>query len=519
MYSISPELARSALDAAPDAMIIIEVTGVIAYSNRQASALFGYPHDDIIGISVERLMPERFRVKHVGHRLGYVDSPRARPMGTGLWLFGKKRDGVEFPIEISLSPLQDGPRTLIAAAIRDVSDSKRAEEELVVARDASESMREIAERANASKSRFLATASHDLRQPLQTLGLLNASLKRMVSAHPLATEALTHQEHAISAMARLLNALLDITKLESGATNPEPMIFDLGELFDELKLEFGDQAAEKGLRFEVVSNHELVNSDPSLLEQVLRNLVSNAVKYTSQGSIRLEAEIFERSVLVHVVDTGIGIATEHLRYIYDEFYQIGVASHSARDGYGLGLSIVQRIAALLDLDLKVESSVGRGSRFSLRLTKADGTVTKSVPGDAIDASSHDAGSDAQVLIVEDNMGVRNATRLLLELEGYGVSAVGSLKEAADHVRAGGAVDLLVTDYHLDAGETGTEVISELRRILARPLPAILITGDTSAAIKHLPCDQQLQIASKPINAEELLRKIVLLLPSRRSQRL
>src|SRR5579871_6160843 len=138
MYSISLELARSALDAAPDAMIIIEVTGVIAYSNRQASVLFGYPHDGMIGITVEQLMPERFRVKHVGHRLGYVESPRARPMGSGIWLFGKKRDGTEFPIEISLSPLQDGARIPVAAAIRDVSDRKRAEEELLIARDASE---------------------------------------------------------------------------------------------------------------------------------------------------------------------------------------------------------------------------------------------------------------------------------------------------------------------------------------------------------------------------------------------
>src|ERR1017187_2585641 len=276
MLSTPSDLARSVLDAAPDAMIIIDAFGIIQFTNRQVSALFGYTHDEIIGQSIEKLMPERFRARHTRHREHYVSDVRVRPMGVGLDLFGRRRDGTEFPLEISLSPIKDADRTLVAAAIRDASGHKRAEAELIVAR-------ESADRANQGKSRFLATASHDLRQPLQTLALLNGSLRRLVT-DPDAAEALSQQEQAIGAMSRLLNALLDISKLESGAIKPEPTDFSVATLFQELRTEFANIAASKGLQLEVeVGADHQVHSDPSLVEQILRNLVSNAIKYTRQG--------------------------------------------------------------------------------------------------------------------------------------------------------------------------------------------------------------------------------------------
>jgi len=231
MQSVSSELARSALDAAPDAMIIIDDSGVIFFANRQVSALFGYPQLDIIGKPVEYLMPERFRDRHVAHRQSYTRSVRVRPMGAGLELFGQRLDGTEFPLEISLSPIEDGGRVLVAAAIRDVSDRKRTEAELTVARQVAERAHESADRANQAKSRFLATASHDLRQPLQTLSLLNGTLRRTF-ADPDAAQMLAQQEQAIDGMARLLNALLDISKLESGAVKPDPSYFALAALFE-----------------------------------------------------------------------------------------------------------------------------------------------------------------------------------------------------------------------------------------------------------------------------------------------
>ena len=366
MRTAPPDLARSALDAAPDAMIIIDAGGIIRFTNRQVSALFGYEHDDIVGQSIEMLMPQRFRARHVGHRENYVNNVRVRPMGAGLELFGRRRDGTEFPVEICLSPIHDVGRTLVAAAIRDVTDRKRIEAELIVTREAAEAARELADRANQGKSRFLATASHDLRQPLQTLELLNAALRRRATDHP-TIDALAQQEQAIGAMSRLLNALLDISKLESGAVRPEPTDFTVAAIFEELRLEFASIAANKGLKLEVESCNDAVYSDPSLVEQILRNLVSNAVKYTREGWVRLRCLHEAPLVRIEVLDTGVGIPADQLPYIYDEFYQVGVPTNASRDGYGLGLSIVQRLVKLLTLKLEVRSEVGKGSAFSLAL--------------------------------------------------------------------------------------------------------------------------------------------------------
>jgi PAS domain S-box-containing protein len=500
MLSTPPELARSALEAAPDAMIIIDASGAIRFANRQVFALFGYPQDEIIGLSIEQLMPERFRARHMGHREQYTNN--VRPMGAGLELYGRRKDGTEFPVEISLSPIEDGDHVLVAAAIRDVTDRKRVQAELIVARETADRAREIADRANQGKSRFLATASHDLRQPLQTLSLLNGTLRRIVS-EPDAAEALAQQEQAIGAMSRLLNALLDISKLESGAIKPEPTDFAVAGIFEELRSDFAAIAANKGLKLQIEHCTECVHSDPSLVEQILRNLVSNAIKYTRQGLIQLRCLHEAASVRIEVLDTGVGIPANQLTYIYDEFYQVGVATNTSRDGYGLGLSIVQRLVKLLNLRLDVRSEVGKGSAFSLLLPSGS-----SVSGTACIASHESAARQPQIgmvsiLLVEDDAAVRDATRMLLKAEGYCVTAVESLAEALHQVREEGP-DLLVTDYHLNDGETGTQVIAAVRKKLGFPLKAILMTGDTSSAVRELPRDSQLRIGSKPIKAEELL---------------
>jgi PAS domain S-box-containing protein len=503
MQSVSSELARSVLDAAPDAMIIIDDAGVIFFANRQVSTLFGYPHVDIIGKPVEFLMPERFRDRHLAHRQSYARSVRVRPMGAGLELFGQRLDGTEFPLEISLSPIEDGGRVLVAAAIRDVGDRKRVEAELIVTREA-------ADRANQAKSRFLATASHDLRQPMQTLSLLNGTLRRTF-ADPDALQMLAQQEQAIDGMTRLLNTLLDIRKLESWAVKPDPSDFALAELFEELRLEFQGVAAGKGLTFKVTPCEDSVHSDRSLVEQILKNLLSNAIKYTRQGSVALRSLYQPPSLVsIEVLDTGVGIPRDQLRYIYDEFYQVGVPTNSSREGYGLGLSIVQRLVALLDGKLDAHSQVGKGSRFTLTLPAGHGTVRRTARA-AAEPASRVAQAPTRVLLVEDDAGVREATRMLLKSDGYHVTAVASLAEALAHAAKHPRLDLLVTDYHLSDGETGMQVIAALREALRVPLRAILITGDTSVPVNELRMDPHLRLASKPIKAEELLGMLTVLL--------
>lgn len=507
MLTAPPELARRALEAAPDAMLIIDGAGTILFTNRQVSTLFGYPHDEIIGLSVEQLMPDRFRTGHIRQRVQYANSVRL--MGAGLELYGRRRNGTEFPVEIGLSPIEDGDHVLVAASIRDTTERNRVQVELVLARESAEHACEIAEHANQGKSRFLATASHDLRQPLQTLSLLNGALRRIVT-EPDAAGALLQQEHAIGAMSRLLNALLDISKLESGAITPEPTDFTVAALFEELRNDFAGLAANKGVMLQIEPCTGSVHSDPSLVEQILRNLVSNAIKYTRDGWIQLRCLQEAALVRIEVLDTGVGIPANQLANIYDEFYQIGVPTNTSRDGYGLGLSIVRRLVKLLNLRLDVRSEVGKGSAFSLLLPSGKGSVALAPGPSAEPTRCAPQIGKVSVLLVDDDAAVRDATRMLLKAEGYRVMAVGSLAESLHKARHE-SVDLLLTDYHLGGSETGIQVIAALREILGVSLKAVLMTGDTSSAVRDLPRDACLRVANKPINAEELLTLLRVLL--------
>ncbi len=498
---LSSELVRSVLDSAPDAMIIIDAGGTILFANRQVGPMFGYDPAEIMGARVELLLPERFRIKHVGHRETFSHNVRVRPMGMGLELFGMRKDGTEFPVEISLSPMPQPGNVLVAAAIRDVTERRQAQKAL-------EEARLDADRANHAKSRFLATASHDLRQPLQTLGLLNGALRRMVQ-DPDCLDILREQDLALDNMSRLLNGLLDISKLESGAIRPEISDFDLAPMFDELRRDFANLAASKGLRLAIDSPVVFVRSDVALVGQLLRNLLSNAIKYTQQGSVALRCEARGARERIEVRDTGVGIAPGQIGLIFEEFYQVGVSPNSSRDGYGLGLSIVQRIARLLDLKVEVTSEVGKGSVFAIELPRSavqeprDAGVAGQVTTAAHGAAQH-------ILLVEDEPSVRNAMKLLLEMDGYEVTAAASAGDALPLLRRE-YFDLIVTDYHLEGGRTGTEVISAARENYGLLVKAILVTGDTSAAVREMQADAQLRITSKPINSEELLAQVRALL--------
>jgi two-component system, sensor histidine kinase len=405
----------------------------------------------------------------------------------------------------SFAPIRDENGSIVGSVVsaRDITERRRAQEAMR-AREMLEQARDAAVRANEGKSRFLAAASHDLRQPLQAIELLNGTLRRLVTDQN-AIEVLSQQDQAIDAMSRLLNALLDISKLESGAVKPKRINFSLGDVLDELRTEFASMAAEKGLRLEVEMSEHVVYSDPSLVEQILRNLVSNALKYTREGSVRLCCRRDAAQIRIDVIDTGVGIPADQLPYIYDDFYQVGVPVNSVRDGYGLGLSIVKHLVKLLSLKLDARSEAGRGSIFSLVLPANSGQdVTAYRARTASPVSRSRQIDEPRILLVEDNSSVQRAMCRLLGLEGYRITPVASLSEALQHVQKGNGVDLLICDYHLSGGETGTQVIAALRNILGVSLRALLTTGDTSSAIKQLPDDPYLRFTTKPIKVDELL---------------
>lgn len=501
---LSSDLVRSVLDSAPDAMIIIDAQGVIRFANRQVTALFGHDAGSIVDRPVEVLLPERFRGRHVAHRQGYTSNVRVRPMGIGLELFGRRADGSEFPVEISLSPVEQDGERLVAAAIRDVSERKRSEAAL---KDA----RREAEHANLAKSRFLATASHDLRQPLQTLGLLNGALRRMVRDAE-TQDILQQQEEAIDAVSRLINALLDISKLESGAIKLEPTDFPLEPLFEELRRDFASLAANKGLRLQFDATELRAYSDPALVSQLLRNLISNAIKYTSQGAVEVHCHGVGGKCRIEVSDSGVGIATDQIPLIFDEFYQIGVSPNSSRDGYGLGLSIVRRIVKLLEIPIHVVSAPGKGSVFSIELPEASAIPVSLPTTPEASMAADEAGSGYRILLVEDEARVRKAMRTFLSLEGFEVVAAATAEEAMLQLQDDTRFDLLISDYHLEGTRTGTEVIAAVRAAIHAEFPAILVTGDTSSVIRELHADEHLRIASKPINSSEFLGLVRALLP-------
>lgn len=504
---LSPALLASALESAPDAIVIVDASGSILFASRRLTALCGYLPEEIVGQRIECLLPERYRQKHLGHRGHYTSSAQPRPMGVDLELYALHKDGTELPVEISLSPIRDGERLLVAAALRDVTERKRIQTELMQAREA-------ADRANLAKSRFLATASHDLRQPLQTLSLLNGTLRRVVR-DPMAGEAVAQQGQAIDAMSRLTNALLDISKLESGAVRPDPADFAVAALFEELRSEFASVAANKGLELRVEIAAPSAHSDPSLVGQILRNLIANAIKYTRHGWVLLRSAPCAAGVRVEVTDTGIGIPADHLPYIYDEFYQVGVASNTSREGYGLGLSIVHRLVGLLGLKLEVQSEAGSGSSFILEMPAGSRDTCGSMPTAFAPERLETHPASARILLVDDDAGVRNATAMLLRVEGFDVLCAASLAEVNQVLAENARIDLVIADYHLQKGETGIEAIATARAVVGEGLGAILVSGDTSSTLRDVRATDRLRIASKPIRADELLTLVTELLSVRK----
>jgi CheY-like chemotaxis protein len=242
------------------------------------------------------------------------------------------------------------------------------------------------------------------------------------------------------------------------------------------------------------------------VEQVLRNLLSNAIKYTRHGSVGIRSCRIGERICIEVADTGIGIPQAQIPYIFDEFFQVGVASNATRDGYGLGLSIVLRIVRLLNSQLDVKSEVDKGSTFSLLLPSGKSQVSSGARGQPASSASEAKCANAQILLIEDDPAVRAATRMLLKVGGYRVLTAGTRIEALQIARAE-AFDLLITDYHLAKEETGTQIIAELRQLLGPSLKAILMTGDTSSAVRDLGEDARLQVVSKPVEADQFLALI------------
>ena len=485
---------RTMLESAPDAMVIIDAEGTIAVINNQTEEMFGYTKEELLGKQLEMLLPIRTRMRHRQHRNGYMQNPSLRPMGSGLELFALRKDGSEFPVEISLSPVSSSMGEFVYSVIRDVTERKVLEDEIHAAR-------EEAERANKANSAFLAAASHDLRQPVQALSLLNGALRRTVQ-DPKALAMIESQDHSLTAMTNLLNSLLDISRLDAGKITPDVESFAVQRLVDRLAAEFGRQASQEGLDFHVEADNLIVTSDPNLVGEILQNLVSNAIRYTAKGSVTFRASVDGKRCRLDVIDTGIGIEEDQLEAIFNEFHQCK-APGTNKEGFGLGLAIVKRLADLLEHSLAVESTPGKGSRFSVWLPLSEEQTNAA--DEKTSPQEHTADATGLLILVEDDVNVANAWELLLEAEGFQVATAASAAEAAAMVRhLDVEPDVIISDFHLLDGSNGVEAVTAIREHFDATIPAFIVSGDTSKVVKDAKLLDNCALLSKPVDTDRLI---------------
>ena len=363
-----------------------------------------------------------------------------------------------------------------------------------------------AREADQAKTSFLAAASHDLRQPLQTLTLLQAALRPEVHDDQAST-LLAQMDRAVDVMNGMLISLLDINRLEAGILRPSIKDFSATELFDSLAADFLKPAQEKGLEWRIVRSGLWLRTDRQMLEEMLRNLLSNAIRYTDHGRILVGCRRVADSARIQVWDSGVGISGEDIPKIFEEHYQ---APRTAQlGGFGLGLAIVQRLAKMLGHRVDVISTPGKGSGFSIEVPLGPPDLVTQERGAAATA---DVALSGTVLLIEDEGGVRLAFSSFLRSYGLDVIAVGTAEQALRCVAGGMIPDLIVSDYNLPGKMNGVETIKALRKTLVRDIPAIVVTGDTRKEILDGIALHHIGIVVKPAQADEILKIVTSLVP-------
>jgi PAS domain S-box-containing protein len=491
-------LFRGLLESAPDAKVIVDGDARIVIVNTQAEKLFGYTREELTGQHVEMLLPERFRDQHRRDRGGFIGAPTTRPMGAGLELFARRKDGSEFPVDISLSPHEGPDGLLILAAIRDVTEKKRAEWE--IRRFAAE-----AEKANAAKSEFLSRMSHELRTPLNSI----LGFAQVLELDGLSEEQRANVGYIVRAgrhLLSLINEILDMAQIESGRIDLSVEPVAVSSVIAEAIEFVAPLAEERSVEVRAVapeSDGRYAFADQQRLLQVLLNLLGNAVKYSGPNAeVAVSWGAADGDLIrIQVHDTGPGISAEELDNIFAPFERLESAERRI-EGTGLGLTLARSLIEAMGGAISVSSAIGEGSTFSVDLPAAP---TPEATRREVSPLYPSAKSTRTVLHIEDNLvGQRLVERILTRLPGLEVLGASQGTVGIDFARRY-RPDAILLDLHLP-DLRGEEVLRRLHEDPdTREIPVVVVSADTSREIAdRIVRDGARAFLTKPIDAEVLL---------------
>ncbi len=499
----SEENHRTLFDDAADAILMATPDGLLIDANKAAREMLGYSLDELLTMNFRQIHPQEELERTEQAFMGLVVEGHGK-MDDAIVL---RKDGSLLPVEIKGRLFRLGDRPVLQGIFRDVSDRRQTELELVRAK-------EEAERASAAKSRFLAAASHDLRQPLQALRLFAATLAEHLTRGDIelaeSLRLLGKLELSIDTLGGLLNSLLDVSKLDAGIVVPSLSVFAVGEVLERSASEFATAAQIKDVSLAVVPTSVMVRSDKALLGRILDNLVSNAIRYTLQGRVLIGVRRGRGRIRIQVWDTGTGIPADRRNEIFEEFRQLDNEARQRGEGLGLGLAIVLRTARLLGHEIHVDSTLGKGSVFTVEVPEAD-AATLAAPILAPEMREPRT-SPPLVLVVEDDAQVRESTGTLLRQWGYRAVLATDVPDVRRLCReAPEKPDLVIADYRLPGDDDGVAAVLAAGTLFHARIPGIIITGDTGADSLTRISSSGLEHLHKPVvpaRLRALIRNVI-----------